>query len=349
MSMGTNIKDVAHRAGVSPSTVSRVLAHNPRISRETSERVMAAMKDLDYHPNAVARSLVKKSSETIGILIPSEIGQFLQNPFFPEVLRGIANIAQQAGYDIFLSTALQGLDDGERLTQMARSKRVDGVILMTARVQDPLLDVIRENGIASVLIGRPAEAEGVAWVNNDNRKAAYDVTAHLLSLGHRRVGFIGGSQELIVTLDRLAGYSDALQEHHLVVDPSLLYFGAFQEEAGCDGMVRLLALADRPSAVVASDDVLAFGAMRAAGELGYRIPEDMAITGFNDIPLAKLANPPMTTMNVHIYELGQAAARLLLAQIAHPDAPAPNQLIEHELVVRRSCGAWIPFGQEIGV
>lgn len=347
--MGANIKDVAQRAGVSPSTVSRVLARNPRISRETSERVMTAMKDLNYHPNAVARSLVKKSSETIGILIPSAIGQFLQNPFFPEVLRGIAQIAQQAGYDIFLSTALHGLDDSERFIQMARSKRVDGVILLTARVRDPLLDVVRDSGIPSVLIGRPSEPVGVSWVNNDNRKAAYEVTAHLLRLGHRRIGFIGGSQELVVTLDRLAGYSAALQEQGIAIDPALIYSGEFQEEAGCDGMVRLLALADRPSAVVASDDVLAFGAMRAAGELGYRIPEDMAITGFNDIPLAKLANPPMTTMNVNVYELGQAAARLLLQQINHAPFGANGITIPHELVVRRSCGAWIPFGQELAV
>ncbi|MCY0902330.1 MAG: LacI family DNA-binding transcriptional regulator [Firmicutes bacterium] len=346
--MGSNIKDVALRAGVSPSTVSRVLAKNPRISKETSDRVREVMRDLNYHPNAVARSLVKQSSQTLGILIPNTIEQFLQNPFFPEVLRGIAQSAQTAGYDIFLSTALHGLDDGQRLAQMARSKRVDGVILLTARVHDPLLDIALDNGIPTVVIGRP-DAEGtVSWVNNDNKKAAYDVTAHLLDLGHRRIGFIGGAQDLIVTLDRLAGYSQALEERGIVVDPYLLYSGEFHEEAGCQGMVRLLALADRPSAVVASDDVLAFGAMRAAGELGYRIPEDMAVTGFNDIPLAKLANPPLTSMNVNVFELGQTAARLLLEQLARPQLEVRGITVEHELVVRRSCGAWAPFGPDSG-
>ena len=341
--MAYNIKDVAARAGVSPSTVSRVISGSPRISQKTRERVFAVMKELDYHPNAIARSLVKQSSEALGILIPSTVEQFFLNPFFPEVLRGITQVAQRTGYDLMLSTALHGLNDAERLERMIRSRRVDGVILLTSRVKDNLLPVLDANRIPAVLIGRPMEETSVSWVNNDNVRAAYDITAHLLNLGHRRVGFIGGSQEFVVTIDRLNGYRMALEEFGIPFDPQLVVAGEFMEEVGYSGMMRLLALAERPGAVVASDDVLAFGAMRAAGELGYRIPEDMSIAGFNDIPLARLANPPMTTVNVRIYELGQTAARLLIEQMENNTLQSRSVEIGHSLVVRRSCGAWDPL------
>lgn len=340
--MTVNIKDVAIQAGVSPSTVSRVIANSPRISTETSERVRTIMKELNYHPNAIARSLVRQRSQTVGLLIPNTIEQFFLNPFFPEVLRGITQVAQHAAYDLFLSTALHGLNDIERLEQMVQGKRVDGVILLTARVEDPLLRVLHENHIPAVLIGRPATPSTISWVNNDNKKAAYDATSHLLKLGHKTIGFIGGAPDLVVTMDRLTGYASALQDAGIQFDPVLTTSETFLEEGGYTGMMRLLATLERPSAIIASDDVLAFGAMRAAGELGYRIPEDLAIVGFNDIPLAKLANPPMTTMNVHIFELGQLAAKILIEQIEWPAIGQKEQLVPHNLVVRRSCGAWDP-------
>lgn len=341
--MATNIKDVATRAGVSPSTVSRVIANSPRISEETRARVRTVMKELDYHPNAIARSLVKQSSQAIGLLIPNTIEQFFLNPFFPEVLRGITQVAQHAGYDLFLSTALHGLNDVERLQQMVRSKQVDGVILLTARITDPLLVVLVENHIPAVLIGRPVTPTAISWVNNDNRKAAYDATNHLLKLGHKRIGFIGGAPDLVVTMDRLSGYATALQDAGSTFDPKLVISEEFLEEGGYTGMTRLLAIPERPSAVIASDDVLAFGAMRAAGELGYIIPDDLAIVGFNDIPLAKLSNPPLTTMNVHIFELGQQSAQILIDQMKRRNVGPQEHLVAHDLVIRRSCGAWNPL------
>ena len=341
--MGFNIKDVASLAGVSPSTVSRVVANHPRISQETRERVRAAMKELDYHPNAIARSLVKKTSDTIGLLIPSPIDQFFLNPFFTECLRGITSVTQQAGYDVLLSTAnLTGFNDETRLQHMLGSKRVDGVILLSSKMQDPLIPILEENHVPSVLIGRPANSSSISWVNNDNQKAAYDATTHLLQHGHHRIGFLGGSQELVVSVDRLAGYSAALRDAGVSFEPNLVVSAEFLEEGGYTGMMRLMALAERPTAIVASDDVLGFGAMRAAGELGYRIPEDLSLVGFNDIPLAKLANPPMTSMNVHIDELGKVAAEVLIELITRSSLGRRTIVIQHDLVVRRSCGASVP-------
>ncbi len=340
--MGVNIKDVAYRAGVSPSTVSRVIADHPRISSETKERVLAVMKELDYHPNAIARSLVKKSSETLGILIPNNIEEFF-NPFFPEVLRGITQVAQAEGYDLFLSTSLNHLNDKERTEKIIRSKRIDGLIILTSKENDPLFEVLERLRFPSVLIGRPpVTQESLLWVNNDNVKASFEATQHLAELGHKRIGFIGGSHDFIVTQDRLKGYHQALDAVGIPFDPRLIIAAEFIEEGGYLGMLRLLALSDRPSAIVASDDVLAFGAMRAAGEMGYRIPEDLAIVGFNDIPLAKLSNPPLTTVSVNILELGQKAAGMLIDQIQSPEEKQQSAIIGHELVIRRSCGAWNP-------
>ncbi len=348
--MGNNIKDVASLAGVSPSTVSRVVANHPRISQETRERVRAAMKELDYHPNAIARSLVKKTSDTIGLLIPSPIDQFFLNPFFTECLRGITSVTQQAGYDVLLSTAnFTGFNDETRLQHMLGSKRVDGVILLSSKIHDPLIPILEENHVPSVLIGRPAVSSSISWVNNDNQKAAYDATTYLLQQGHHRIGFLGGSQDLVVSVDRLAGYHAALRDASITLESNLIVSAEFLEEGGYTGMMRLMALAERPTAIVASDDVLGFGAMRAAGELGYRIPEDLAIVGFNDIPLAKMANPPMTSMNVHIDELGKVAAEVIIEQISQPSRGKRTVIIQHDLVIRRSCSSAAPpyFGSVI--
>lgn len=341
--MPISIKDVAEKAGVSPSTVSRVLANNPRISPQTSERVRMVLKEMNYHPNEIARSLVRQRSRTLGLILPNAIDQFFLNPFFPEVLRGISQSARKLGYDLFLSTASQGLNDVERLDQMVQSKRVDGVILLTVKLDDPLLKHVQDTHVPAVLIGRSPGQSMVASINNDNKKAGYDATMHLLRLGHQRIGFIGGSPELILTIDRLAGYAQALSDGNVRFDPQLVTSEEFLEEGGYTGMMKLLALPTRPSAIIASDDVLAFGAMRAAGELGYHIPQDFAIVGFNDIPLAKIANPPLTTMNVHIFELGEGATTMLIDQIANrPGRSTESQIVPHDLIIRRSCGAWNP-------
>ncbi len=340
--MGFNIKDVASLAGVSPSTVSRVVANHPRISEETRERVRAAMKELDYHPNAIARSLVKKTSETIGLLIPNPIDQFFLNPFFTECLRGITSVTEQEGYDVLLSTSNgTGFTDEMRLQHMIGSKRVDGIILLNSKMHDPLISILEENHVPCVLIGRPSTTTSISWVNNDNVKAAYDATKHLIEHGHTRIGFLSGSQELVVSVDRLSGYHAALRDRNLPFDPNLIVTAEFLEQGGYSGMMRLLALPDRPTAIVASDDVLAFGAMRAAGELGYHIPDDLAIIGFNDMHLAKMANPPMTSMNVHIDELGKVAAEMLLDQITKANRGKRTVIIQHNLVIRRSCGSQI--------
>ncbi|MGZ4031123.1 MAG: LacI family DNA-binding transcriptional regulator [Tumebacillaceae bacterium] len=347
--MPATIKDVASRAGVSPSTVSRVISNHPRISEKTKREVRQAMEELGYHPNILARSLAKKTSDTIGVLIPSTTEEFFMNPFFPELLRGITDVAKREGFDLLLSTSDSGKEDVNSLNRMIHGKRIDGVLLLSSRMQDPLMQVLRENPFPATLIGRPQDDLPIAWVNNDNVLACYQATRHLIELGHKRIGFLAGNEGLTVTSDRLAGYTQALEEAGLPNERRLMAFSPFVEQSGYLGMMRLLALPDRPTAVVCSDDLLAFGAMRAAGELGYRIPEDIAVVGFNNVRLTEMSNPSLTSVDVHIYELGTTAAELLIEQIRNPEEEQGEQsaIIDTELVIRHSCGGGntrpIPF------
>ena len=337
----STIKDVAARAGVSPSTVSRVISNHPRISEKTKREVRAAMEELGYHPNFLARSLAKKSSEAIGVHIPSTTEEFFMNPFFPELLRGISEVAKSEGYDLLLSTSDSGKEDVRSLTRMIHGKRVDGVLLLSTRMHDPLMQVLRELSFPATFLGRPETDSGpccISWVNNDNVQAGYTATRHLIQLGHQRIGFLGGDENLLVTRDRLQGYHQALDEAGIPADRRLMFSSTFMEQGGYLGMMRLLALPDRPSAVVASDDLFAFGAMRAAGELGYKIPDDIAVVGFNNVRLTEMSNPSLTSVDVHIFELGTTAANLLIEQIRNPKQKPKSVIVPTQLVVRHSCG-----------
>lgn len=331
------IKDVAKLANVSPSTVSRVVANSSRISEETKRKVRVALNQLEYHPNAFARGLVTSMAGAIGILIPPGMNEFFINPFFAEWMSGVAEVARVEGLDTVLSTSARS--EEEVLDRMVRGKRVDGVLLLGSRTDDPVIRYVVNAKFPAVLLGRPSDNEPIAHVNNDNVMAAYEATKHLIALGHERIGFLGGSEELLVTIDRVTGYRKALQEAGFAPDPRTEVSSFFLEQGGYLGMMRLLALNDRPTAVLAADDVLAFGAMRAAAELGYLIPDQLAIVGFNDIRLAEIANPSLTSVRVHMHELGVAAATLLLEQIRQGTSSAKLKIIDFELIVRKSCGA----------
>lgn len=334
----TTIKDVAALSGVSASTVSRVLSNSSRISEETKRRVREVMVTLDYHPNVFARGLVTNTTKSIGILIPPGFHEFYENPFFAEMMRGLSEVTARDGFDTVLSTSAQ--DELEVLDRMIRGRRVDGLLLLQSRRDDAALQSVLEQHFPAVLLGRPADKHmPINYVNNDNVRAAYDATMHLIRLGHRRIGFLGGASDLLVTIDRVSGYRQALQESGINPDTNLEVSSFFLEQGGYLGTMRLLALPERPTALLASDDVLAFGAMRAAGELGYGLPDDLAIVGFNDIRLAAIANPSLSSVRVNMYDLGVAAGALLISQIRGELRDPQFTIVDYELIVRSSCGA----------
>lgn len=313
--MKVTIKEVAKLAGVATSTVSRVISDNPRISDETKKNVKEAMEKLGYHPNAIARSLVNKSTKTIGIVMPQSTQMAFLNPFFPEALSGIAAAAHEQGYCILLSTGNNDDEQLESISNIAMGGRVDGIIIMYSSVDNIILDTVRGLKLPVLIIGKPLRAKGVLYVDNDNVEACYSVTEKLIKKGHKSIALLGGKLKLIVSLDRLDGYRNALLKYKIPFARELIKECEFTKECGYLKMKELLQLKDIPTAVVATDDVMAFGAMDAIKEAGFKIPEDIEIISFNNVPLAEFVNPSLTSVDINAPMLGYESARLMIGKI----------------------------------
>jgi DNA-binding LacI/PurR family transcriptional regulator len=333
--MTITIKDVAKKAGVSPSTVSRVISGNSRISEETRKKVLTIMDELGYHPNMNARSLVVRSTETIGMIMPRSAENVFQNPFFPEVIRGISAAAQENAYSILLSA---GRDDEEvqrAVTKMVQGRQVDGVILLNSRIRDPIIRYLREQDFPFIVIGRPVE-KNAAYVDNDNMEAAKKATSYLIQKGHRSIAFLGGSPEYMVTKDRLDGYRKALAEAGIPLNPDYILHGEFLEEGGYEAVKQLLIKGKQPTAFVVTDDLMAFGVIGALAEVGMRVPDDVSIISFNNVPLTRFSSPPLTSVDIGIYQLGYQATQKLIEQIRNPSIASSNTLIATRIIERQS-------------
>lgn len=300
------------------------------------------MRQMGYHPNAIARSLVRQSSFTIGLMMSRSAEQALLNPFFPEIIRGISTVAREFQYSLLLSTASTLEQEHTECLQMLRARRVDGVILLASRTRDPLVEDLLAEQYAFVVVGRVPGRERVYWVNNDNVAAAREAVNHLILRGHRDIGFVGGPADFVVTQDRLEGYRQALAARGLRFNPQLVQHSDFSRESGYAAARLLLHGAPgrpRPTAIFAMDDVLALGVLQAAHDLGLQVPGDVAVVGFNDIPLAPYLSPPLSSVRIPIYNMGQEAARLLITVLQGGQPSVPQIVLPAELVVRASSGA----------
>ncbi len=332
-------KDVAQLAGVSRTTVSLVLnnAPNVHISSETRRRVLEAARRLNYHPHAAARSLVSRRSMTLGLVLCQSPEQVFADPFLPQVLRGINDVAQAAGYRILLETVTHPEDNG--YSALVLENRIDGFILSGPRSDDEALRSLHEEGFPIVLMGRLPDVD-IPFVDVDNVRAAYGAVEHLILLGHTRIGMItNGPLHYTASADRLEGYRRALNDHALPYDPDLVVYGAFREESGQVAMDRLLEREDPPSAVFVASDAVALGALVSIRRHGLRVPDDIALVGFDDIPLAAYVNPPLTTVRLPARRLGEEAARLLVALVEGREVESTHILLDTTLVVRASCGS----------
>ena len=257
--MPVTIKDVAKAAGVSPSTVTRVIQNKSTISDETKKRVRKTMKELNYHPNLNARSLVSSYTQVIGLVLPDDSDAFYQNPFFPSVLRGIAQVASENHYAIQLAT---GKDEKERLnaiSQMVYGKRVDGLIFLYAQENDPLVKLVSEEQFPFLILGKSL-SPFIPLVDNDNIQAGFDATEYFIKKGCKRIAFIGGTKRLFVTLDRLTGYELALKQHQLPLDTNLTYFATeFLEDNGYRFSRLLFKHNPNIDAIITIDSLLAAG------------------------------------------------------------------------------------------
>lgn len=334
--MAVTIKDVARIAGVDPSTVSRVIADNPRISAKTKEKVLKVMEELDFHPNAIARSLANRSTRTIGVIMPHSTDQVFVNPFFTEVMRGIGVSALKRGYNVMFSTGSSGEEEYRATQRLVNEKRVDGLILLTSRIGDKTIEGLIKKRFPFVVVGKPSRIEDINWVDNDNQEAGFRATEHLIKLGHKRIGFIGGEFSYVFMGERFRGYKKALDSYGIKFGKEFLSLGEFIEEGGYNAMKKLLSLKPHPTAIVAADDLMAFGAIKAVKEAGLRIPEDIAIIGFNDTPLASYIEPPLSSVEIFVYELGYNASETLINQLDGSDGHKKHIIIPTNLKIRRS-------------
>ncbi|MGP4038432.1 LacI family DNA-binding transcriptional regulator [Gracilibacillus sp. D59] len=335
--MGITIKDVAKKAGVAPSTVSRVIADNPRISLDTKKRVRKAMKDLGYHPNINARNLAVRSSQAIGVIMPSSADKALQNPFFPEVLRGIGSFAHETEYSLYVSTGGNDQEVYEEVQRMVNGNRVDGIILLYSRIADPVQQFLTEKDFPFVIVGKPSEQESeITYVDNNNFKASKDLTNHLIDIGHRHIAFIGGSTELTVTVDRLNGYKSAIEEAGLPLPSEYTVHAEFLKSGGRDAVEQLFALDEPPTGLVVADDLMTLGVINTLEEIGLSCPEDVSLTSFNNLYLSEITTPPLTTVDIQIYQLGVQSARCLIEKAKNKDEPAKRIIVPYEIKFRQS-------------
>jgi len=331
------IKDIAKAAGVSPSTVSRVISNHDRISSATSSKVKRIMEEMGYHPNIMAKSLVSKTTKTLAIMLPRPAEELFKDFFFGELLRGILTQSTLAGYDMLLAAATSPNDEKETVSRLVFGRRVDGVILLSSRMNDPLISMLDKAQFPTVLIGRTDEHPDILSVDNDNEQAAYDATRHLILQGHDRIGFVSGPPNLTVSLDRMAGYRRAMQEKGLELRPEWIVEGEYLQHGGYRAMTFLMNLQERPSALVVIDDAVAFGVVHGLTELGFKAPEDMCIVSFNNIALSELASPPISSIDIGTYQLGYTASQILIRRITDQPSVHHNRvIIPHRLIVRES-------------
>jgi DNA-binding LacI/PurR family transcriptional regulator len=332
-------QDVAKLAGVSRTTVSFVLNDVPdvKISQETRQRVLEAARELNYYPTAAARSLASGKTHRIGLILGEGQKRLSADAFLPGFLQGVTASVHQRGYLVVLQMA-EDVPSHEAFARLLREQQVDGLILSGPRSGDPVLAELAEEHFPLILHGRLADST-LPCVDVDNKAGAYQAVTHLIGLGHRRIGFISNAPlSYSGTQDRFAGYKQSLAEFDLPLDGELVRTAAFLPETGRAAMEGLLALSRRPTAVFVASDVVATGAMAAIRDDGLRIPEDMAVVGFDDIFLAAHLRPPLTTVRVPAYGLGWTAAQVLISLI-EGDEDVSSVVLETELVVRESCGA----------
>ncbi|MFQ5343324.1 MAG: LacI family DNA-binding transcriptional regulator [Anaerolineae bacterium] len=325
------IKDVAEHAGVSPTTVSHVLNETRYVSPELVTRVWEAVEDLKYQPNAVARSLRRKQTHTLGMIIPDN-----SNPFFAEVARGIEDLCFDLGYNVILCNSDQNRDKERTYIDLLTEKRVDGIVFVAAGGHAKHLQSVLERGVPVVVVDRELQDIQCDRVLTDNWSGGRKATDHLIQRGHKRIACIAGPSDLTPSWERVRGYREALEAAGLPFDEQLIRRGDFRAPSGYTAMQELLALPEPPTAVFVCNDLMAIGAMRAISEQGLGIPGDVAVVGFDDIALASYSNPPLTTMAQPRQEMGRLAAELLIKRVRDNDRPPQRQLLETRLIIRQS-------------
>lgn len=326
----TTIRDVAERAGVSISTVSRVLNKTVPVAEDKRRRVEEAAEALGYTPNQVARSLLKKESGGLGVLLP-----YVSGEFFAEFLNGIDQATQQNGYFLMISASHRSVDE-LKVALHGMHQRVDGLIVMATEAETATLETLLPETMPLLLVNTDAQGLPFDALNFDNYRGGYLATEHLVEQGHRRIAMLKGPERAFDARERLRGYRDALRAHGVAPSPELEIPGDYSPEAGYHAADALLALNPRPTAVFCANDQSALTLISALRNRGFDVPAWLSVVGFDDIPSAQYASPALTSVHVPIRELGEQTIERLLTIVRDPEAPPEQRVLPVELVVRRS-------------
>lgn len=324
-------QDVAKQAGVSVATVSRVLNNSPHVSQRVRHKVLSAVEELNYQPNRTAQRLRAGRSHVIGLIISD-----IQNPFFTSVVRGIEDVAYQHGYSLVLCNSDEDPEKEKLYVNVMRSEEVAGVILASASEANPQVDDLLAYNIPVVAIDREIKDRSIDAVLAANIEGARSAVTHLIGLGHRHIGFIGLPLTRTPGKERHAGYLRALREHNLPVTPDFIRISDAKQQGGHDSARDLLASQPGITALFVANNLMTLGALDAIRARGLRIPDELSIIGFDDMPWASLLQPPLTAIAQPTYELGQRAAELLLARLNARDKPVTREHLPTTLVVRGS-------------
>ncbi len=331
--MKITIKEVAKAANVSTSTVSRVISDSPQISEKTKEKVREVIKQLNYKPNAIARSLANKKTRIIGVVLPNEAQDLSFNPFFLKAMQGMSSYAKRKKYYITYAFSDDEREELNSIKDFITSNLIVGVCLLRLRTDDKSIEYLKNTNFPFVVVGRPEEPESMLWVDNDNFKATYNLMDTLIKKGHKEIAFLGAKEELTVTKDRLKGYKVSCEINGLsCATKNIIIKDEFTEEEGFEGALELIEKCN-PTAILVQDDLLAFGVLKALKSKGI---SDISVVAFNNTPLAQFQNPPLASVDINAYELGYYAAKVLIEYLENNNVENNHYIIESELVERES-------------
>lgn len=330
------IFDIASQAKCSISTVSRALNNTGRISAKTRSEISAIAQELNYQPNTAARSLATNRSLTIGLVISD-----ISNIFYAEMVDIIQKEAYKLGYCVIIVCTNNKPDLNKHYVNFLISRGVDGIIFGSARYNDPVIDELQKRGFPIILLNRRVNKDNISCVTIDNVKGAYLLTEHLLKLGHRKIAHITGPMQFSPVIDRMEGYIKALTAREIPINENLIIREvAFKKEFGTKGAIKLLTGPERPDAIFAANDTIALGVLEGVSELGFSVPKDIAVVGFDDIAFAALKFVELTTVSQRLEETAGEAVNVLINMITSNQTGAIRKIIiDPILKIRSSCGA----------
>lgn len=326
----STIQDVAKAAGVSVATVSRVLNKSSSVTRSTREAVLDAIKQMDYRPNLLGRNLRRTETRLILALLPN-----IANPFYARIVKGMEDIARKNGYNVMLCNTDSNAERERVYLELLKNRLADGVIFMAPEIDGKELTAIGRD-FPVVQCCEYKEGAQVPLASIDNHTAAKKAAKHLISLGHKRIGMISCDNSFLSTIRREQGFKMALEEAGIVFDEQLVVYGDYSFKSGRRAAFSLLALDERPTAIFAISDIMAIGVLRAAREKGLRVPEDLAVVGFDNISFASMCSPMLTTVSQPKYDIGCTAMELLLRKMRGELKEPVDIVLENELVIRES-------------